>query len=187
MVATVAGVSESVPLVVVVCTGNICRSPLAAALLANGFARRGMGVEVTSAGTAAPVGAAPDRNLLRVADDLGLDLRSHRAQRATPELLATSDLVLALTAGHAAEVRVRAGRAAITTLLAAARRAPHIPARSLGFAAWVQRLTASYDEQPAYVAGADDIADPYGGPRRAYRRMAAEVDGAVTQLLSAWD
>lgn len=84
--------------ILVVCTGNICRSPLADVLLRSRLAAQG--VAVRSAGTAALVGAPADPLSLAVARDHGLDLSAHRAQQATVALLSAHDLILTLDQTH---------------------------------------------------------------------------------------
>lgn len=84
--------------ILVVCTGNICRSPLAEALLRRELA--GRGIEVASAGTSAMVGWPADVMSVAVAADHGLDISAHRAQQASTALLAASDLILTLDGGH---------------------------------------------------------------------------------------
>ena len=87
-----------------VCTGNICRSPMAAAiardLLAPPAARD---VEVSSAGTYALVGHARDRG--RDGDRRGArpESRGHRARQLTRELVAEADLVVGMKREHADE------------------------------------------------------------------------------------
>ncbi len=85
--------------VLIVCVGNICRSPMAEALLRARFAGR-TGARVESAGIAALVGrpAAPEAQALLAAR--GLDLSAHRARQLTPELVAGFDLVLVMEEGH---------------------------------------------------------------------------------------
>lgn len=84
--------------IIVVCTGNICRSPMAEALLR---ARLGARVEqVASAGTGALVGYPADPMAIDVAGEYGLDLTAHRAQQATLPLLSSMDLVLTLDQTH---------------------------------------------------------------------------------------
>lgn len=83
---------------IVICTGNICRSPMAEALLR---ARLGHRVEqVVSAGTGALVGSPADPLAVEVAAEHGLDLTAHRAQQAVLPLLASMDLVLTLEQSH---------------------------------------------------------------------------------------
>ncbi|TVP42664.1 MAG: low molecular weight phosphotyrosine protein phosphatase [Halomonas sp.] len=78
--------------ILVVCTGNICRSPLAAAMLRQGPAD----VEVTSAGLAAGQGGAEQR-LAALAKADGYDLSQHEAQQVDRKLLAQADLVLVMS------------------------------------------------------------------------------------------
>jgi protein-tyrosine phosphatase len=83
--------------VLMVCTGNICRSPMAEGLLRERFARRGRGA-VESAGIAALVGRPADPLAVALLADRGIDLTGHRARQVTPELLAGFDLVLVMDA-----------------------------------------------------------------------------------------
>ena len=82
--------------ILVVCTGNISRSPLAEVLLQSKLP----GKTVLSAGTMAMVGDGADPLSIAVAADAGLDLSRHRAQQLTQPLLQTSDLVLTLDRSH---------------------------------------------------------------------------------------
>lgn len=85
--------------ILVLCTGNICRSPIAEAVLRARLV--GAGIEVRSAGTAALVGEPADRLAVEVAHDQGLDLSAHRGQQATLPLMQGSDLLLVMTREHA--------------------------------------------------------------------------------------
>lgn len=87
--------------VLFVCTGNTCRSPLAAALARQAVEERGWRhVQVRSAGVAAAPGAPASAAALAVADRAGLHLAEHRSQPLTPELLAWADVVLAMASSH---------------------------------------------------------------------------------------
>lgn len=85
--------------ILVVCVGNICRSPMAEALLADALADKA-GVSVSSAGIAALIGEPADPMAQSVLSELGLDLSSHRAQQLTPELTRAADLILVMESGH---------------------------------------------------------------------------------------
>lgn len=78
--------------ILVVCVGNICRSPLAAAMLS----RELPGVIVSSAGISALVGAAADVTVQSIAAEAELDLGSHRSQQITADLVDGADLILAM-------------------------------------------------------------------------------------------
>ena len=79
--------------ILVLCTGNICRSPTAEYLLQKTL---GEEFEVKSAGLAALVDHAADEMAIKVALNNGLDISKHRAQQVTEELLRWADLVLVM-------------------------------------------------------------------------------------------
>lgn len=84
--------------VCVICTGNICRSPMGEALLR---ARAGDKLsEVYSAGIGALVGYGADATAVELMDEKGIDLSPHRAQQATAGVLSRADLVLAMDRSH---------------------------------------------------------------------------------------
>ena len=87
--------------VLFVCTGNICRSPLAAELLRRELAQRGAdGFEVTSAGTGAWDGAPASEGAYLVALEHGLDLSRHRARLLTRDVVKEVDVVLTMARHH---------------------------------------------------------------------------------------
>jgi protein-tyrosine phosphatase len=91
--------------ILVLCTGNICRSPIAEAVL-----RERLGapeVMVSSAGTSALVGYPADPLALEVSKHFGFDLSLHSGRQATTPLLLAADLVLVMTRAHAEWVHER--------------------------------------------------------------------------------
>lgn len=78
--------------IITLCTGNICRSPMAEVLLAHALAVSG--VRVSSAGIGALVDTPADPLAIALMRERGLDLSAHRGRQATSELLYTADLVL---------------------------------------------------------------------------------------------
>lgn len=100
--------------VLFVCTGNTCRSPLAAGLARQALARqRGCapadlpdsGIEVLSAGVFAPDGAPPSPEAVAAAAMLGADISGHRSRKVTSELIHAVDVVFCMTDLHVATVR----------------------------------------------------------------------------------
>lgn len=145
--------------VLIVCTGNTCRSPLAAALLERALAARGhTDVAVSSAGTGAWEGAPASEGAYLVGIENGLDLSSHRARLLSADLVGRADLVLAMSGQHRARVAALGGADRVHTLAEYA----GIPGRS------------------------GDISDPFGGDiegyRRTYRELEALVAGVVTRM-----
>lgn len=84
--------------VLMVCSGNICRSPLAEAVMLDQSFNK---VEkVSSAGIGALVASAPHPDAIRVADDHGLDIRSHKARQFDQAMARGNDLVLVMEHHH---------------------------------------------------------------------------------------
>ena len=139
-----------------VCTGNTCRSPMAAAIARKLAAERGLhDVEVSSAGTGAAEGAGASDGALLVAMEQGLDLASHRSRPLTRELVRDADLVLAMGGGHLERVR------------------------QLGGADKVHLL-------PDFAAGGDSgrqIGDPFGADLVVYRATFAELEAEIARAL----
>ena len=79
-----------------VCTANICRSPMAAALLSNRLLARAARPRVESAGIAALVGAPADPEAVALLAELGIDLGGHAARQLTPRMAADFDLILVM-------------------------------------------------------------------------------------------
>lgn len=90
--------------VLFVCTGNTCRSPLAAIALRAELGEDVNLVEVTSAGTAASTGQPASEGSQRVAAADGFDLSEHRSRPVTIDLARRADLVLVMSPGHLAAV-----------------------------------------------------------------------------------
>lgn len=84
--------------IIVVCTGNICRSPIAEAILRTKLS--GGKYQICSAGIAALIDYPADPLAQAVALEIGEDLSAHRAQQASQALLASMDLILTLDNTH---------------------------------------------------------------------------------------
>ncbi len=94
-----------------VCLGNICRSPIAAAVLTAELSD--LDVEVDSAGTGGwHVGQGADPRAMSALTRAGYDL-DHRARQANPQLLADSDLVLAMDGANLADLQAMGVEAAL--------------------------------------------------------------------------
>jgi protein-tyrosine-phosphatase len=88
-----------------VCTGNTCRSPMAAGALIQHLGPEAARIDVSSAGTAAWEGQTATAPAIEVAATDGVDLRDHRSRRVTPALLRGADLVLVMERGHLSAVQ----------------------------------------------------------------------------------
>lgn len=89
-----------------VCTGNTCRSPMAAALC------RSRGIDAQSAGLSAASGSPATPQAIRAAHRHGADLTDHLSRPVTRALLQTADRVFVMTAAHAIALQTRFPEAA---------------------------------------------------------------------------
>ncbi|MBD9677065.1 low molecular weight phosphotyrosine protein phosphatase [Pseudomonas sp. PDM18] len=88
--------------VLVICAGNICRSPTGEHLLQQHLA--GTGIRVSSAGLTAVVGHPFERNALETLQRHGQQPHEHQARQLTPQILQASDLVLVMERRHLQDV-----------------------------------------------------------------------------------
>jgi len=147
--------------VLFVCSGNICRSPMAAGYLRHRAARDGLPhVVVESAGTLDIEGAPASNEAIAVAAAYGVDLRDHRSRGLGRADVLAADLIVV---------------AALEHLDAIDRRFPEAAARPL--------LIRAFEEGPNPAAGAPDLEDPIGCDRRTYERCFATIRRCVDQLV----
>ncbi|MET8863346.1 low molecular weight protein-tyrosine-phosphatase [Nonomuraea sp. NPDC004580] len=141
--------------VVVVCMGNICRSPMAEVVLRKVLADRGLGAQVAvdSAGTGGwHVGDPMDERALEILTLRGYDGSAHRARQFTKDWFDRYDLVLAMDRDNLSNLR---------------RLAP---------AGVEVRLFRSFD--PAAPEGAE-VPDPYYGGREGFEEVLQLVESAA--------
>ena len=79
--------------ILVVCVGNICRSPMAEFFLKTAHP----GLHIESAGLSAMVGHSADDKAIQCMDQLGIDMRTHVAKQINAELIKKSDLILVMS------------------------------------------------------------------------------------------
>jgi protein-tyrosine-phosphatase len=169
------------------CTGNTCRSPMAAALLGRRLDDAGVKAAVSSAGMLFDGKPATDHGLAVMADR-GIDTSDHRSRRLRPDLLSGVDIVIGMARSHVREAVALGGPAAMGrafTLKEIVRRGEERGGRAPGepLPDWLARLQAG--RRPTDLLGdsdADDVADPIGGPRRSYERTADELDDLTARL-----
>jgi protein-tyrosine phosphatase len=147
-----------------VCTGNICRSPVAEVVLRRMVEDDGLAgsVEVDSAGTGAwHVGDGADPRALAVLHAGGYDGSGHRARAFAPTWIAHRDLVVALDRGHLRALRALASDDTDREKI---------------------RLLRSFDPDAPPDA---DVADPYYGDARDFAEVLDQVERACRGLLDA--
>ena len=146
--------------IVTVCTANICRSPMAAALLQHALAAEPeplRSLKVISAGVAARPGEPVSENSVYALKKVGLDISQHRSQALTQRMLDEALAVICMTESHRAMIQVQADP--------------------------VPRNLFLFRE---FVPGEGDreIGDPYGGPFHIYEAARDEMVESIPSLVA---
>jgi protein-tyrosine phosphatase len=146
--------------IVTVCTANICRSPMAAALLQHALAAESeplRSLKIMSAGVAARTGERASENSITALKKVGIDLSNHRSQPLTQQMLDEALAVICMTESHRAMIQVQA---------------EPVPENLFLFR---QFLTGDVERE---------IGDPYGGPLRVYEMARDEMVEAIPSLVA---
>lgn len=161
-----------------VCTGNMCRSPLAERLLAARSAGAGLDVVVDSAGTHAANGVPIHSETLRVLRGYGGDGSGFASRLLTPQLLTGRDLVLTATRAHRDVVLELAPLLwkKTYTLLEAAWLADSD--KSLTPAGLARARLGINSDDPAW-----DVEDPIGREPEVFDRTGAQISDAVDSIV----
>lgn len=174
----------------VVCTANIARSPLAGAMLAASC--RDHGIEVVSAGTHARTGDPAAEPSQRMARDRGLDLSEHRSQAVTASLVAEAGLVVTMSERHrdrCAPLAAGAGSYVFTLrelgrLLVAAD-LDGVPSAAPDRLGWLADRAHLARPRASPAPGPEDVHDPIRDPEVAWLRMGAALDDGCGDLVRA--
>ena len=175
-----------------VCTGNQCRSPMAMTLARAWFDEHDVAaVGIESAGTMLDADGRPASDgAVRSMEKRDLDLADHISRPVTLDMVERADLVLTMERGHVREVVNMAPDAypRTFTLLEFARRAAAVePRRSdQALADWLEGVHADRTAQDLLGASdEDDIADPIGRRQGHYHRCADQIAEALDTALTA--
>ena len=148
-------------MILLVCTGNTCRSPMAEAICKKILADRfkcsiaelgDHGVLVMSAGISAMMGSRPSPEGVTVMSNMGLNLADHESQPVTAQLVRHADVIWTMTRAHRQEILNQWPEAA-------------------------SRTTVLSQDQA-------DIADPIGGPAEFYERCAVQIRKELEERLA---
>lgn len=173
--------------ILVVCTGNICRSPLGESLLRKELSR--LPVQISSAGTHALAGQPMHSPMQVYADEFGLsDAVLHQAQQLSVMMLKETDLILAMDRGHRREIVEMLPRVSrhTFTLREFARLADQVSNEAIAMRSGRSQLELLRGavESVAQLRGTlpplddpfeEDVVDPYGKDQATYKRSVGQL------------
>src|SRR6266566_4019026 len=140
-----------------VCTGNVCRSPMAEGILRHALEGRG-DYRVMSAGLGAMEGQPPSPYAVQAVRELGIDISNLRSRAATPELIHQADYIIGMTHHHIETVMLLYPQAAEKTF-----------------------LLREFDETLDLFE--KDISDPIGGSYEVYLNCRDQIEQGIASLL----
>lgn len=147
---------HSKKLVVFVCTGNVCRSPMAEALFR--YKAKDQPFEVTSAGIAAWEGSSASLNAILAMDEIGIDISSHKSKPITAELIRQADFIICMAHHHLSTIISQFPEATEKTFL-------------------ISEFTSNPELQDK------DIPDPIGGSIEEYKKCRDLILSCIDPLI----
>ena len=178
--------------ILVICTGNVCRSPYIERRLEAELV--GTGITLSSAGTRALVGRHMDAGSRAMLEQAGVDAGGFVARQLTSDLVAGADLVITAAREHRATAARLAPAALrrIFTLRDLGDLLHGIRAEELHAVpheeVWVRQVGSAAASRRGMVPARQtdvDITDPIGQSLSVFEQMAAEVDAALTPVVAA--
>jgi protein-tyrosine phosphatase len=177
--------------VLVICTANRCRSPLAEQLLGRALREQALGWVVQSAGTDVRGNELTDPAVLTVLAERGIHASPWQARPLVRDLIDESELVLTAERAHRGSVlRLQPNAVHRTfTLLEFARMLTAVPPDKRGAAATNPADLIAHAEVGRPYAGVprskDDLRDPIGRPLQQFRECADAISDAIDRILAA--
>ena len=166
-----------------ICTGNLCRSPMAEGVFRHAVEKRGCDIEVASSGTWAYWGNPATEEAVEVLRARGIDLSGHQSRGLDPKELKAADLIVGMTSVHRREILQVAPEVEPKLVLL----------KELVEFALEGDLPDSSEARLERLLGAPrpkwrralDLDDPIGKPIGAYERTVAHIEMGVEVLVNA--
>lgn len=158
--------------VLLVCLGNICRSPTAEEIFRQQAAIAGLTMKVDSAGTGDwHIGHAPDVRAQRHAKSHGYNISKLVARQVSADDFHKFDLILAMDAQNLADLQLI--KDSVADLAAESTTAPKLA-----------KLALFSEEDPTY--GGDDVPDPYQGDGDAFEEVIERIESSSQAWIESW-
>jgi len=157
---------EAIPLVMIVCTGNVCRSPMAEGVLKTLLRKSGRegDVDVASAGVAAVSWGSATEGAQSAAWEEGIDISAHHPRQLTPQMTHEADIIITMSEQHRSRIAIIDPEAKQRTYLLKGLATELKGRRMLGYR---------------------KIDDPIGRPHSYYRRLLREIHNELNKSLES--
>lgn len=147
--------------ILVVCTGNTCRSPMAEGILNNVLSNYGekyKDVEVQSAGLFTMDGLSPSKEAIVAMKEYGIDIKDYSSNQITRDMINNADLILTMTSNHKKSIL---------------KSIPNVKDKVYTLKEYAYGIK-------------EDVLDPYGQSIDVYKKTAKEIKDAVKKIVSSW-
>lgn len=174
--------------ILVLCTANQCRSPLAAAMLRRRVAELGLPHRIKSAGLLHGGEPSPEQ-IIEVGHRYGLDLEAHRSVQVSPELLEHADLVLGMTRNHVRDVAVMSPAVwpRVFTMREFARRSARLGSKpsDVSVPEWCDVIHEGRTAAELLASNlGDDIFDPMGGTFDDFLELGTTLEVTIEEVVA---
>lgn len=161
--------------ILVVCTGNVCRSPMAEGFLRAALVERlgEAAPEVSSAGTAGWDGSGAMEESIRSAEERGVDIRAHQARKLHGAMLEDAELIVCMAAEH--REAIVGAMPDLETKTFTIKELVRLLERSPVAGSLKARVAAAAAARNGSSPKAEDVRDPLGEPIDGYREVADEL------------
>ena len=169
-----------------VCTGNTCRSPMAEAFLKDHFMKTSLEIEVISAGIEAKKDAGATEKAIRVMKNFNIDISDHSTRLISRDIVEKAELVIAMTRPHELSISKIQQQARNRTFLAGEIvRLGSLASKleeSSSFKSWIEELHSARGGHMTSGRAGDEVLDPFDKPLEEYEKIAMRINGICEVL-----